>query len=1681
MLTQEAISKRIEARRKIKAWIDIRMDGLATLDKASRAIGRLLLGCDEHKGTRHLDSRKHWHARTHGIRRLASLDERALLRLAKKLFPRYTAEFEAAWKLHEQLPYQSDPVRRPFRAASRPDLLRSSRAAFLNGLLHALEGLDEDLPWLAAHATHITEFVGAEYIGLLLAGAIDRGGQQAGHIDAILRQSAEGTHEIGRMGRHVTTAFQCSNNPRCWEYIEKLLLAAQRQEGLRQVILESADLSHPDAFRRMLRLILEQNLTRFSSTVRAADVWLGLQLDSQSARYIHDTLQSVATFLADPQARDRAIRGTDAKSAYFGLWAKAFDDAPGTIAHAATLLKHRKPELRFIGVQMLGMLDIPDVYTHIVSAVDDADVSVSGFAAANAAVILKQRMQEQAAQKSVDQRDPLTWGSLEVVNHPTQLARNPGDLFERLQKLYARLPVKASDAKPLVWPWLKLRKSRQMPAETMVLALEERPVSAVLPYLDAMSPTFRRMVANLLGAPGQADAASRSALLRLVGDAAAGVREAAVKAIKKRKVAATDLIALEALLVRKADTLRRGVTAMILSLEDADVLASASRLLESRNAPQRLAGLELLQQMHAQDRATQEVSHLAAAYRRERKALNRDERAYLDTLGEEQPVAWTLEDALGLMDSSKRTPPTTPRDRHVRMSTPASNQLLQLLDAAVHAHRTEPITPKENIGYQNSRPLGAITFGFPSVFDYQQDAKVARRPLEDLPLREVWWPLWSKRPLTARDKDGLEVARAMLVCPLLSEHRFSRCTGWRRGVLQKLLGKTPRLRYHTVVNDVVEWLAAHNAPRTFADFTMDCFESLLAALPVEKLSEKTPDRSFVFRDFVREFDVLTRAMKTVAEFHGTWTQAHTRRLFGLLRWIDEPTWSAEPAGKAKRIAPDRERPDWEQYAAAFDAGQANEHDLLDGLLGPRPPERYSDELRFDELTQASEDLRKNTLSPRTAAVVQRAVDRVLEIELHRGEADTIATHPALALRYAGGLDTLVRVLQAIGSDPTLRRTQPWSDGGRGKSAVFSDLILATVPGKHDTPETFAQAVAKAGIDKEFLLAVAFYAPQWARFVEAALGWNLLAETVWWFHAHTKDNRWRVDCDLRESWNAQIRKLTPLSMDDLMEGAVDVDWFNRVHATLGDAKWKRLDQYAKYACGGAGHKRAQLFADAMLGKVKKTQLVADIDEKRKQDAVRALGLLPLDKKAGKKDVLERYKAIQEFARTSREFGSQRQASEKLAARIAQENLARTAGYPDPIRLQWAMETLETADLANGPVTVTIKDVSVRLTIDADGRPEVSVFRGDKPLKNIPPDMKHQAAVESLLERKTELRRSASRVRQSLETAMCRGNTFTGEELLELMGNVILRPLLERLVFIGEGILGYPLDGGKGLRDHAHHIEPIKKTEKLRIAHPADLLASKAWSHWQRDCFAVERVQPFKQVFRELYVLTEQETRDSTFSRRYAGHQVNPRQALALLGSRGWVTAPESGVFRAFHDEKLVAWIEFMEAFHTPAEVEGLTIEKVRFARRSAEEPLALKDVPPRVLSETLRDVDLIVSVAHRGGVDPEASASTTAMRSALLRETVRLLKLDNVRIADPLVHIQGTYAEYSVHLGSATAHMLPGGALVIVPVGSQHRGRVFLPFADDDPKTAELLSKVLLLARDQDIKDPNLLDQIRSRG
>ena len=391
---------------------------------------------------------------------------------------------------------------------------------------------------------------------------------------------------------------------------------------------------------------------------------------------------------------------------------------------------------------------------------------------------------------------------------------------------------------------------------------------------------------------------------------------------------------------------------------------------------------------------------------------------------------------------------------------------------------------------------------------------------------------------------------------------------------------------------------------------------------------------------------------------------------------------------------------------------------------------------------------------------------------------------------------------------------------------------------------------------------------------------------------------------------------------------------------------------------------------MAGLVSVDDVAARIATARHQDSVRALGLLPLASgENGAHDLLNRYKSLQAFRRESRKFGSQRQQSEKRAVEIGLANLARTAGYHDPQRLAWAMEREALGDLMQGPVVRQQGDVTLTLSLDDTGTANLSASRKGKPLAAIPPGLRKDPEVVDLKQRMQELRGQRSRVKAALEEAMCRGDHFSPAEIGELLRHPVLAPAIGRLLFTGSGVEGHAVEEGRALADHTGAHQPLDDATALRLAHPYDLFCSGTWSLWQRTCFHATWVQPFKQIFRELYPMTEME-RGLSLSRRYAGHQVNPRQALSLFGGRGWIAHPEHGVHRTFHHEGVTARLTFQEAFYTPADVEGLTIEAVAFTKKGEWDALPLQDIPPRVFSETMRDLDLVVSVAHRGGVDPE---------------------------------------------------------------------------------------------------------------
>jgi hypothetical protein len=301
------------------------------------------------------------------------------------------------------------------------------------------------------------------------------------------------------------------------------------------------------------------------------------------------------------------------------------------------------------------------------------------------------------------------------------------------------------------------------------------------------------------------------------------------------------------------------------------------------------------------------------------------------------------------------------------------------------------------------------------------------------------------------------------------------------------------------------------------------------------------------------------------------------------------------------------------------------------------------------------------------------------------------------------------------------------------------------------------------------------------------------------------------------------------------------------------------------------------------------------------------------------------------------------------------------------------------------------------------------------------------------------------------------------------------MLGKLVFRQADRFGFT--DGLTLTDAEGASSALEAADELVVAHPFHLWKAGLWLPFQRKLYADRIVQPFRQVFRELYIKTPDELGRET-SLRYAGNQLQPARAMACLKTRRWIADAEEGLQKIYYKENIVATIWALADWFSPADIEAPTLEWVAFLDRKTGKPLKIDDVPEIIFSETMRDVDLAVSVAHAGGVDPETSHSTMEMRAALLAFTLPLFRLTNVEIRDRHAIIDGKLAQYSVHLGSGVVHQIGGTMLSVLPVHAQHRGKLFLPFADEDPKTAEILSKVLLFAEDGKIKDPTILEQIQ---
>ncbi len=111
----------------------------------------------------------------------------------------------------------------------------------------------------------------------------------------------------------------------------------------------------------------------------------------------------------------------------------------------------------------------------------------------------------------------------------------------------------------------------------------------------------------------------------------------------------------------------------------------------------------------------------------------------------------------------------------------------------------------------------------------------------------------------------------------------------------------------------------------------------------------------------------------------------------------------------------------------------------------------------------------------------------------------------------------------------------------------------------------------------------------------------------------------------------------------------------------------------------------------------------------------------------------------------------------------------------------------------------------------------------------------------------------------------------------------------------------------------------------------------------------------------------------------------------------------------------------------------------------------------------------------------ALSETGKMRHAVLKDMLPGLAIAfRCRLEERYLVVEGKVRTYRIHLGSANIQMEPNSRyLCIVPDRQGGRGRVRLPFEGDETLSI-ILSKALMLADDDKIKDASIQSQIQGR-
>ncbi|MER5326500.1 DUF4132 domain-containing protein [Streptosporangium roseum] len=280
--------------------------------------------------------------------------------------------------------------------------------------------------------------------------------------------------------------------------------------------------------------------------------------------------------------------------------------------------------------------------------------------------------------------------------------------------------------------------------------------------------------------------------------------------------------------------------------------------------------------------------------------------------------------------------------------------------------------------------------------------------------------------------------------------------------------------------------------------------------------------------------------------------------------------------------------------------------------------------------------------------------------------------------------------------------------------------------------------------------------------------------------------------------------------------------------------------------------------------------------------------------------------------------------------------------------------------DGTLTRTIGDWTAVLAVEDAMTVRLGFRAPDGTMvRAVPAELRASGDLRALRAVRKEVRQTLSAERARLEGLLTADRTWTYEEWARHYRDHPITGAVTRALIWEAGGEGH-LSGG------------AVPDATLRLWHPARARPAEVTA-WREEVTERRLRQPFKQAFREVYLLPPAEEESRVHSDRFAARIVDHPRLYALLKERGWRTGllgPFAGGHGAEAEKELAegAWrVRF--GYETAGageryEVTRAVTGQVRFERRDGRSwrGTELTRVPPPVFSEGMRDVDLFVAVA-----------------------------------------------------------------------------------------------------------------------